>query len=809
MTDPLDRLRTALADRYRIERELGQGGMATVYLAQDLKHRRQVALKVLRPELAQALGPERFIREITIAAGLSHPHILPLFDSGIAHVPDAAAGAGPEAESPSRRVAEYLYYVMPFVPGHSLREKLTREGELPIAEAVRILRDVADALAYAHRQGVVHRDIKPENVMLSDRHALIADFGVAKAVSEAGGERLTTAGVALGTPAYMAPEQAAADPHTDHRADIYAFGVVAYELLAGRPPFTAPTAQALLAAQVTMAPDPVTKYRASIPPALATLVMRCLEKRPADRPQKLDELIPQLEAALTPGGGSTPAAGVPSASLVSSRGRRIGLVAVAVIALVVLGGVLLGPRPLGTGSPPTSAAVLPFSDLSPGHDQAYFSDGLAEELTTTLARIPGLRVAARSSAFRFRDSADVREVGRQLGVGAVLAGSVRRSGNRLRVSAQLVDARTGYEIWSEIYDRDMADLFQVQEEIARAIGAALQIRLAGATDTALHQRQTSDLEAYDLYLKGRFAWNQRTAASLPEAVRYFEQATARDSLMSQAWAGLADAYVLLPIYTGTAPATAWPKGKAAALRAIALDKGSAEAHTSLAYGTMMYEWDWAEAARGFQRAIAADSIYPTAHHWYADFLAGRDRNEEALVHMLRARELDPLSRIIGGEVAWIYSSLHRPDEADSAVARVLRLDPSYAESYFILGVVRMEQRRYAEAITALNRARELGGEFGHGSATLVAAYARSGDRASATALLDSLIVRARTEYVSPLVFAIAYANLGDLDRAFQALERGVRERDPLMTENFFEVQLNPLVGDPRYVRIAAMLRGGE
>jgi Tol biopolymer transport system component/tRNA A-37 threonylcarbamoyl transferase component Bud32 len=329
---PADVLAAALADRYRIERELGQGGMATVYLAEDLRHHRKVALKVLRPELAATLGPERFLREVTIAAGLQHPNILPVHDSG------EAAG--------------FLYYVMPFVEGHSLRERLAREGELPVAEAARILRDVADALSAAHAKGVVHRDIKPENVLLTGRHAVVADFGVAKAVSEATGRQtLTTAGVALGTPTYMAPEQAAASPHVDHRADLYAFGVMAYEMLTGQPPFTAATPQGILAAHVTEAPVPVTQRRATIPPALAQLVMRCLAKKSADRWQSAEELLPQLEALATPSGGITPTETQPVLAAPAALGRRRLLVAAAAAVAVIAAGLLvarlLRPGPLG------------------------------------------------------------------------------------------------------------------------------------------------------------------------------------------------------------------------------------------------------------------------------------------------------------------------------------------------------------------------------------------------------------------------------------------------------------------------------
>ncbi len=318
MDNLLERLRSALAGRYTIERELGSGGMATVYLAEDLKHHRKVAVKVLRPDLAAALGPERFIREIEIAAALTHPHIVPLYDSG-------------EADG-------FLYYVLPYIEGESLRAKLAREGELPIADAVRILRDVVDALTDAHAHGVVHRDIKPDNVLLTKHHAVVTDFGVAKAVSEATGrEKLTTAGVALGTPAYMAPEQAVADPHIDHRADIYAVGAVAYELLTGRPPFTGTTPQMVLSAHVTEVPEPVTKDRQAAPPALAQLVMKCLEKKPADRWQSAEELLPQLEVLATPSGGITPAGSVPVAAVAPHPRVNLALVTGVTVAVAVLG----------------------------------------------------------------------------------------------------------------------------------------------------------------------------------------------------------------------------------------------------------------------------------------------------------------------------------------------------------------------------------------------------------------------------------------------------------------------------------------
>ncbi len=372
MTHRLEDLKAALADRYEIERELGHGGMATVYLAQDVRHQREVAIKVLRPDLAAALGPDRFLREIRIAANLTHPHILPLHDSG-------------EAEG-------FLYYVMPYIEGETLRQRIEKEGELPVTETVRIIREVVDALAFAHSKGVVHRDIKPDNVMLIGGHAIVADFGVAKAISEATGrDKLTTAGVALGTPAYMAPEQATADPHVDHRADIYAVGAMAYELLAGRTPFVGATPQSILAAHVTEQVEPVSKHRDQVSGELEAVIMKCLAKKPADRWQSAEELLPKLETVVTSSGGLTPTATQPlkvaSAAGLLSRRRLVGGIG------AVLGiGVLWGAFSLGSNESSGSDSDLPRLVVLParnlgGPEAAYFADGLSEELSARLTAL--------------------------------------------------------------------------------------------------------------------------------------------------------------------------------------------------------------------------------------------------------------------------------------------------------------------------------------------------------------------------------------------------------------------------------------
>ena len=468
MTILADRLRTALAERYAVEREVGRGGMATVFLAQDLKHDRKVALKVLHPELAAALGPERFLREIQIAARLQHPHILPLYDSG--------------------QAGDLLYYVMPFVDGESLRDRLTREKQLPVDDAVLIARDVAAALDYAHRHQVVHRDIKPENVMLHEGEALVTDFGIAKAISVAGGESLTQTGVAVGTPAYMSPEQASGEGEPDGRSDVYSLGCMLYEMLAGVAPFTGPTAQAIITKRFTEPVPSIRAARATVPESVEQAVTKALARVPADRYATASQLAQALV-----GSGTTPP----------------------------------GVVPVSHSAAPTvkSIAVLPFADMSPQRDQEYFCEGMAEEIINALSKIQALQVASRSSAFAFKgQNQDIRKVGSQLGVGTVLEGSVRKAGNKLRITAQLVNVTNGYHLWSESYSRDLEDVFEVQEEIAQNIVRALRVMLTEEEKRAIEKLPTADVQAYDFYLRGRQYFHQWRKKGVEYARRMFERA---------------------------------------------------------------------------------------------------------------------------------------------------------------------------------------------------------------------------------------------------------------------------------------------
>ena len=522
MPDSLERLRAALDDRYRIEREVGSGGMATVYLAEDLRHHRKVAVKVLRPDLAATLGPERFLREIEVAARLTHPHILPLHDSG-------EAGG-------------FLFYVMPYIEGESLREKLAQDGALPVSDAVRILRDVVDALASAHKHGVVHRDVKPDNVLLLENHALVTDFGVAKAVSEATGrEKLTTAGVALGTPAYMAPEQAVADPHIDHRADIYAVGVVAYELLTGRPPFTGDTAQIILSAHVTETPEPVTKHRDTVPAPLAELVMKCLAKKPADRWQSAEQLLPQLEALATPSGGVTPTATRPLTGLTRAR-PRAPLAVVAAGALVIAAGAVwwTASRPGDVELDPNLVAVFPFR-ISGDQQLDYLGEGVVDLLQGAFTGDGGPRAVSSQTAIsawkRSGGSAEqdltedeARTVASSLGAGLLLQGSIVASPTNLVLNASLLPV-AGDDDPVQATVSGSADSVAVLT--SRLTAQLLSLR-AGEESQRVSGLAHVSLPALRAYLQGQIALRE---SRYEDALAEFGRALAIDSTF--ALAGLA------------------------------------------------------------------------------------------------------------------------------------------------------------------------------------------------------------------------------------------------------------------------------
>jgi serine/threonine protein kinase/Flp pilus assembly protein TadD len=625
-------LETALASRYRLVREVGRGGMATVYLADDLRHERRVAVKVLHAELSSSLGPDRFLREIKLAARLNHPHIVPLYDSG------EASG--------------FLYYVMPLVEGESLRDRLLRDGKIPSDEALQLVRGIASALDYAHRQNIVHRDIKPENVMLQDGEALVTDFGIAKAVSVAAGDTLTQTGMMVGTPAYVSPEQAAGELLIDGRSDQYSLACVMYEMLSGRKPFSGPTAQAVLSKRFT---EPVPSIREAYPEAteeMETALGKALSKESTARfPTTMD-----FARALVAVHMSTP-----DGSLLTHAGGTVA----------------------------KSIAVLPFSSVSTDPESEIFADGIAEEIINALSKIKALKVSSRTSSFTFKGkNEDIREIGRKLQVGTVLEGSVRKSGKRLRLTAQLVNAVDNSQLWAERYDRELEDVFEIQDEIAASIVAALRLVLTEDEKKAIEQVPTANVEAYEFYLRGRQFFHQHRRKTHEFAKQMFERAIELDPGYALAYAGIADCCSFLYQYFYATPELL-KQADTASRRALELAPGLAEAHASRGLAVSL-SGRFGEAEIEFQTAMKLDPKSFEAAYFYARACMAKGKSEEAVKWFERAVTIRPDDFAALALLATVYNGLGRAEDAIrvsrrayDAARRHLELNPDNPRALYM------------------------------------------------------------------------------------------------------------------------------
>jgi len=730
-------LQSALGASYAIERELGGGGMSRVFLANEVSLNRKVVLKVLPSELAGAVMLDRFRREIQLAAQLQHPHILPVFSSG--------------------EVNGLPYFTMPFVNGESLRKQLGAAGGLPIGDTVRILREVASALAYAHRCGIVHRDIKPDNILLSHGSAMVMDFGVAKAIHASirpSEEALTSEGIVIGTPAYMSPEQATGDQELDHRSDIYALGVMAYEMLAGKTPFSGRSRHAMLAAHVIEKPEPVGAQRPGMPDPLADLVMYCLQKEPRDRPQHASELVSALDSGTIT--AETKAAG--------ARERR-----------------------------EPSIAVLPFANLSADPENAYFSDGIADEIISALSSIDSLRVAARTSSFALKGRGlNVSEIAKQLNVDAVLEGSVRREKNRVRIDAQLVNATDGYLLFSERYDRELDDVFAIQEEIAKSIVGKLKIKLTGEQKQSLGRRRTDNVEAYEHYLRGRFIWNG--TRNMHAAMQHFEEALKHDPGYALAYHGLADGYSVLGVYGFVPSRAVIPRAKAAAVRGVELAPDLAEVGTSLGH-IQLLEWDWAGAESTLRAVIAKHPRHALAHAFLAWLLSEMNRPAEAKVAAKRSYEQDPLHTAIP---ALVHYHAREFGDAIAHCERLLELDPTSFTGLFAISLSYAHEGQYAQAINYAQEGARLSPDVTFMQALLGVVYAITGRLDDARDVLAKMNARARTEYVAPVLLSWVYAHLHEIDPAFECLDQSFDERSCMLAFGIRSPMYDPLRMDPRF-----------
>ncbi len=748
MTDLRDQLQATLGNCYSIDRELGGGGMSRVFVARDETLGRDVVVKVIAPENAEGLSAERFAREVKLAARLQQANIVPVLSAG-------TSGNLP-------------YYTMPFVRGESVRARLASGARLGVPESVNILRDVARSLAYAHAEGVVHRDIKPENILLSGGAAVVTDFGIAKAIvasrtiDSGSTTGITMAGVSLGTPAYMAPEQALGDPGTDQRADIYAWGVVAWELLGGAHPFAErKTMQALITAHVTEKPPSLTARRPEVPAALVALVMRCLEKNPDNRPQSASELLAAVESINT----SRDSIAVPD---VSRRPNRTIPVAVA---LLVTFAALLAIQHFHRSAPATtdkSLAVLPFTASGGDTANAYLAEGIADEVNNTLSQIPGLRIAGRSSAARFaKSNGTPQEAAAALKVASVLDGTVRREGDQIRITAELSNTSDGAVTWHDSYTRTAKDIFAVQDEIARAIAGQLQVTLGNTGAASLAASGTRDATAYDLYLKGMYLYRRR-GPGLADAISTLDQATAQDSTFARAWAGLANALMVSPSYLNTHAGDVLPRARQAAQRAIRLDSALPDGYLALGY-VDAEQFQWKAAESELRHAITLDPNNAEARYRLGYTFFNQGRVAEAIPQFRSAEARDPLYFLPAVYLGWAEVRMGQIPEGIAEIRRGLALEPQSITGFCLLALaydragLPDSARLYAHRIVETSSQPARIGE---------AAYvlARNGDRRGAEQLTRQLEATPENMWTRWTALELAYNGLGDTTRALDAMD---------------------------------------
>ena len=779
---------------YHVLEKLGTGGMGEVFLAEDTRLGRKVALKVLPAAFSQDEERlARFQQEARAASALNHPNILTVYEIG---------------------VGESGHYIATeFIEGETLRKRLS-SGKLELNLVLDIAIQVANGLVAAHEAGIMHRDIKPENIMLRrDGYAKILDFGLAKPTPGMSGSATesatcasleTTPGVVMGTVKYMSPEQARGLP-LDARSDLFSLGVVLYEMVTGRVPFEGPTSTDTIATILHRDPPPLARFSPDTPLELDRILMKTLAKDRAERYQTARDFLIDLkslkqrleiEAEIQRTGGVM--TGVGGVSLLSGShavAARPTEEPSAKQGITVSTG-----RRRKSRAAIDSLAVLPLENAGADPSTEYLSDGLTESIINHLSRLPKLRVMARSTVFRYKGKTeDPLKIGAELGVRAVLTGRVLQMGNNLVIKSELVDVSDGSQLWGENYKRKLADIFDVEEEISKEISDKLRLKLSGDEKKKLTKRFTQNPEAYQLYLKGRFHWNKRSAGELRKGIEYFEQAIGFDPSYALAYAGLADSYALLSWFylAAFAPSDVMPKARAAASRALELDDSLAEAHASMAMVDLLYDWDFPEAEREYKRALQLNPGYATVHQWYGVLLSVMGKIDDAIIESKRALELDPLSLIINASLGWIFYFARRFDDAAAQFNKTIELAPSFYPARLILGYVYVCRGQYTEAIGELQRAQSLSetpavlSGIGH-------AYAASGEARKALDMIDRLTELSQSRYISAESQAIIYIGMGDCERAFEWLKQAVEQRSSYVVFLKVDPRLDPIRSDSRF-----------
>jgi serine/threonine protein kinase len=763
---------STFAGRYQIIEELGKGGMGEVYKVRDVKLDEEMALKVLKPDIASEVSTiERFRNELKLARKITHRNVCRMHDFH------------EEEGTP--------YITMEYVKGEDLKTFIRRKEKLKEQEVIALAKQVCEGLAEAHELGVVHRDLKPQNIMIDEKsNAKVMDFGIARSVEAPG---VTQSGVMIGTPDYMSPEQAEGE-EADQRSDIYAMGIILYEMVTGSVPFKGDTAFSVALKHKSKLPSDPKKLNPDVSIDLSRLILICMEKERKRRYQTAEALLADLrniEDGLPLGSKIRPRRKTFAAALI----RKKLFIPAAVVALAIIAIIIwqLLPRRESVPIPSFkhSVAVLPFEDLSPEQDQAYFCDGIAAELINRLTKIEKLKVPARASSFSFKDKAlDIQEIGEKLKVESLLVGSLQKAENRLRITVELVKVSDGYPLWSEKYERNMDDIFALQDEISLAIVDKLKIKLLGEEKTELVIRHTQNPEAYNSFLRGRYFWNKRTPESMEISLEHFQKAIEKDPEYALAYAGLADSYITLGAWIIMPPKEAFPRAKEAAVKALEIDNSLAEAHNALAYVKFIFDWDWEEAEKTFERAIALNPRYATAHQFYGEYLTAMGRFDEALRESRRAQELDPLSLIINAISGWPFLYKREYDRAIDHFKKALNMDPHFRPALIYLGRAYFFKGMYNEALAKFkitNNILEIG-----------QVYAKMGNTQEAKRVLEDIKTRHQSSHGLSIPIAVLYLYLGDNDQFFIWLEKAYEERNYYMAYINVDPKYDSIRSDPRF-----------